>query len=566
MIATRIPHLLLLTTSLVAQSAGDNRFVPADAQLVVRIASPAKWHEQFADTKVAQVLGSQALAPMLGQLQRGIDQRIEAIRSSGKIDADLIEGFLKDYKGDIVLALQLDFEDMAAAIEDGRPPAMGLSLTLTPDGAYDLGRLATALCDLAEDEGGDQLRDVTVGEHTLRCVAGEDSTVALPKMIDDQFVMIICADMEREAAPFLAKDNRHQATGAGKAFHAHIEAKQAIGALFDVVQRKMESDIHAPPIDMIQVLTDLGFGCLRSFDFSVTAEDRHAVIETDLHCDAEDRGLFASFMRDQGTPRLLRYVPPAAESFACQAFDVGAIIDTIEKVWGSFEGVAPFTFDEALEMFAEKAKVRLRQDLIDHLGTDMLYLENPDQDELEAAADGEGTMLAGVCLGLALRNGAAFGESLEKALRSNGLHAARKSEEYQGVTIYRLRVGPIEIEYAVTPDLLLLAPGSSDSAGRQLRAVLDARADPEAGLPANVTRHTEDSAPGWNGLGVTNIARTLSSMEGAMNQLPPGGPPGLEMVFSLLGTIGKEMAQVGLDSSIQLTWSSATRMRTRTRL
>src|SRR5204862_200381 len=71
------------------------------------------------------------------------------------------------------------------------------------------------------------------------------------------------------------------------------------------------------------------------------------------------------------------------------------------------------------------------------------------------------------------------------ALTANtrGLHAARKTEEYAGTKVHRLRVG-VEIEYAVTDDLLLLGFGNSAGAQKSLRAVLDERAARAAGKPA----------------------------------------------------------------------------------
>ena len=223
-------------------------------------------------------------------------------------------------------------------------------------------------------------------------------------------------------------------------------------------------------------------------------------------------------------------------------------------------------FEDIEEMFAESTKVRLGEDLIDNIGTEVLYLVDPNvEDDMEQ--DAITAMFSGTCYALSLRDGKAFGEALEKALRSRGLHAARKSEDYQGVKVYRLRIaGALELEYAVTDDMFLLAPGSVATSGAQLRAVLDTRANPEAGLPENVASRSDKVPAGWNGVGVTPLAQLLMEI-GAIAQTLPGGdmPPEAMVALDMLGVIGKEMKQVGLDDAIQFTYTSAGGIRSITR-
>ena len=72
--------LSLLLCALPAQDKSPFRFVPADANFVVRISSPAKWQQQFAKAQITKLFQSQTLAPMVGMMQEGYAQAIEELR------------------------------------------------------------------------------------------------------------------------------------------------------------------------------------------------------------------------------------------------------------------------------------------------------------------------------------------------------------------------------------------------------------------------------------------------------------------------------------------------------
>lgn len=565
-LALALPALSLFATFATAQ-ADPNRFVPRDAQVVMRIAAPAKWKAQFADTKVARVFGSQALAPMIEQVTTEISKGLEEAERQG-VDPQLLEDSLSKYMGDTIIALRVDLEDLPAAIEEDRPPAMAMTMAASPDDSYDLAALAEAITAMAEERVGDRLTDVVVGDHTLRCVfAMPGNYMSLPTMIDGHFVMMFATDLERVGATMLATDNRREDTGVGKPMYLHVDVEQGVQTMLDVVGLQMENDINAPPIDVVQMLTDLGLGCLRTIEVSVAADGDQAVIETNLSTSSENRGLIGAFVLDRQSLDLLRYLPESAASFGCQPFDLGAVYTTVANVWGAASAMTPMSFEDVEFMFEDATTVRLREDLIDHIGKEVLYLsdysaaEDVDPDDISA-------MFAGSCYGLALTDGKAFGESLEKALRSRGMHAARKSEEYQGVKVYRLRLGGvIEVEYAVTDDLLLLTLGSDDSSRAQLRSVLDARANPRAGLPASLARHVDDVPAGWNGIGITPMATVMTQVGEMMAEAPPGElPPQMETLLKTMGMIGAEMKRAGVDDAVQFSYTSSTGIRTITRL
>jgi hypothetical protein len=170
-------------------------------------------------------------------------------------------------------------------------------------------------------------------------------------------------------------------------------------------------------------------------------------------------------------------------------------------------------------------------------------------------------VFGGSCVGIALRNGKAFGESLEKILRSRGLHAARKSEDYADTKVHRLAIGAmLEVEYAVTDDLLLLALGKYEASRRNLRAVLDARAKAGEGgdLAPAVAAHVAAVPAGWSGISVTQVAQiaeTASTMLGAMSAMDPGMRE-LEAVVPVMKALAGEMKRFGLEVMTSTTHTS----------
>lgn len=570
MIAIRLPLLGLLVATAAAQDIAPNRFVPADAQLVMRMAAPTKWAAEFANTKIAQVFTGEGLAPLMGQFMEGFDRGIAEMKDEG-VDPELLDQLFNKYTGDIVVSVRIDLEDLPFAMEEDRQPQMALVLALSPDGSFDLPGLSESLTKVLEEKNGNETRDVVVGDYTLAVDMESDAQISFPKMIDDHLVMVFASDMETMGPAMLASDNRSESVGNGMPFFVHIDAEQALGTVLDFISEQLDNDPNAPPIDPSQVMTDLGLAALKSLDITLSADGEQAVLETNLATKSQNHGLLGAFLLDQGTPKTLRYLPESATAFACQAFDLGALYEAIGNMWTSMEAFMPMAFEDVELAFEDATKVRLREDLLDHIGSEVLYLADYDQagefenDGPEAAIS---AFFAGTCYALSLRDGKAFGESLEKTLRSRGLHAARKSDEYQGVKVYRLRVGGIfEIEYSVTDDLLLLALGSDESSRTQLRSILDARANPTVGIPDSISKHANKIPAGWNGIGVTPIGSLMEGIGSMMEEVAPGEmPPEAEMVLQVMGMIGKEMKAVGLDDAVQFTWATKGGIRTITRL
>jgi len=572
----RLLPTVVLCVSLAAQEAvAPFRFVPADSCLVVRIAAPAKWKQQFAKTGVAKLLDGKTLAPSSAYVSTALDAGIEKLRSSGKFDVDLLQHLLKDYTGELVFSLQVDFSDVDAAIAAHRPPAMSLVCALTPDGSYDLGALATALQNVIEAEEQEKqrpLKDLTVGDQRLRVNSDRPMQDSLPFLHEGHLVMLSGTDLEKDAARLLGAADRFEGEVDGRPLSVLAKLDGPVEMLMKFVAAKMKE--RPAPFDVAQMLQDLGVVSLKSASFALGAEDKHVVSELKLTVGDGERGLFGALMLDQARPKLLRSVPANSESFSVGAFDAGVLFAVVKSIWEHMGDNVPITFDKAMDEFAEATKVRLQEELLAHLGTEMMSVGDAEA-QIDAAAfdemEGSPPILQGSCIGIALRNGKAFEESLEKILRSRGLHAARKSEDYTDTKVHRMTVGAmLELEYAVTDDLLLLALGKDEAARRNLRAVLDARAKPGEGgdVAPSVAAHIAAVPAGWSGISVTQVPQMLEATSIVFSMMSAMGGPGmheLESIVPVMKGLAGEMKRFGLQLMISTTHTSersyAVRMR-----
>lgn len=578
MMLPRLSVPVLLCTALAAQqtaaepAVSANRFVPADSCLVVRMAAPAKWEQQFAKTQVMKLLQAKTLAPMLDQMRAADEQMLAQLRSSGAFDADLVEKLLHDYTGDIVFSLQVDWEDLAAAMGEGRTPAMSFVVAMTPAAGIDLGVLAGEIGKSIEreSEGGRPLRDVNVGDLRLRVTADADEMQAsVPMVIDGHLVMVAVfgGDFERAATRLLGSTDRYQGDIGDQPLAVHGKLGPMMAAMLPALAD--EADANGAPFDVAELLRDFGLGALDTFAMSVAADDQHATAQFGLTLTDATPGIFGAMLVDE-QPKLLGLVPPANDWFGISHVDWNAIYTTVAKLWDNLGDEVPMSREDAEAAFAEAMKVRLHEDLLAHLGTEMLTLQTYDPDA--AAEDVEDDPLSAMgssCFVLALRDGKAFGTALETALRARGLHASRKTEEYAGTKVYRLRIAAVfEIEYAVTDDLLLVAPGKGESGRRNLRAVLDARQQGATGeRPAVLEAQLKSMPAGWTGVSVTPVAAMLGTVRSVMQAAAASGeaPVDLDEVVAVLQGLTGDVRRLGIEHLIGTSYTTKRSFQSRMR-
>ncbi len=565
--------LLVTAPAQEPEKAAPFRFVPAGAQFVARIAAPAQWQQRFADTKVAAMLRGEALAPWINKLRAGYEQGLEAARAEGKVDVDAMQRFVSDYRGEMVVAMQLDLDDLKKAMADDRPPRLSVSFTLTPDGTFDLATFAETLTKAIEEHADVPITDLVIGDHRLRASTQEQGvSVTVPAMIDGHLVMLIGADLATEGARLLATGDRMAVAGDGAPLWVHGDLKGLMAALIAFASERGEEE--GAPVDIGQLLRDLGLGAVESLSTSLKPNGDRVEWEFALGTAAENRGLMDMFPPDPVAARMLRWLAAGVDTYSTSPFDLGALFGTVQKVWNGLGDEVPITFDDAMASFAEMMKVRLKEDLLDHVGGGLMSLQDmgsaTDFDAMQEAAEENpfGAMF-NACYVLGLRDGKAFAASLETLLRARGLHAARKSEDYQGTKIHLLRLaGLIEVEYAVTDDLLLIAAGSDETPRQHLRGVLDARREGgSAELPAKVAPYVAALPKGWHGLSVSPIAKGLAGAAQALEMLQQTGefPEGevAGQVLEVMRTIGGELERADLGTMVGATYIDARRIAVR---
>jgi hypothetical protein len=542
---------LLLATLPAQDQAPPFRFVAADAIAVVRVAAPAKWRQQFATTQVAKLMEAATLAPLLGQAGAMMDAAMAELKQSGKVDAELVQKLLSDYRGDITLSFHVDAEQLREAIDQPDPPPFQVVLALAPDGAFDLGALAKEIARAvdAESEGRRPLREMTLGEHRFQVTDDEDMPATVPTMIDGHLVMLLGQELEQRAPRLLAADDRFAGAAGDRPLFMHGRLGGLMAAIGQGLAEQAESG--EVPFDASLIMRNMGLLQLDQLTLQVGADGKRVDASLELAMSEGERGLVGAVLGNStGTPQLLRLVPPSCESFAVGGIDLRGIYRTIATIWGELGEMVPMTWDDAKAGFAETMKVRLEEDLIDHLGDQMLNITDPGDTARLDDEDGPLAMLTGQVVALSLRNGKAFGAALETMLRARGLHASRKTEEYEGIPVHNLRLaGLLQVEYVVTDDLLILSLGASEAAQKSLRAVLDARSNPAAAgeVPAAAKPLVEGMPSGWSSLSIVPVAelmQTLGSVFEAQSEMMED----LAMPAQVMKGVSGDMRRLGLQT------------------
>lgn len=562
-----VPFLALLALA-PAQDAAF-RFAPKDATLVLRMGAPARWKKDFADTAMAKMMSAPALAPMMDMMGKAMEQAMAGMRGSG-FDADLVERMLADYQGDFTLSIAVDWAKADLVTMDGEDPSLPFAITVAaaPHPSFDLAALATAIDGgvrkLLEEPGAPKTKEVPAGELRLTAVADEDGMWGtIPAIVDGHLVMFYGTDVEAQATKAIEGKDRFEAADAGNTpMFLHADLRGFVTAMDQGVAEIEE--MGGAPFDMGELLDAIGLRSLQDFRMTLGADGKHLVSDVQLGLRADKRGLMAMLPQSSAQPKLLRALPAATSNWTIMPLDLGVLYTSAEQIVTMLEAEMPMSWPDMMTAMAEELKVRLKEDLLDHLGGELMALSDASELADEDEAGNPANPLAainGQCMVLSLRDGAAFGKSVETMLRARGLHAARKTEEYQGAKVHRMTLaGVLELEYAITDDMLLLALGRSESARASLRGVLDAKASGTATeLPAAVKAHLDAAPAGWCGVGVTRPADTMmgvgQAMVGLVAMSGGGEADQLGMVADVLQALAGEMKRLGVDTSVGFLYS-----------
>lgn len=557
-----------LTIALPAQTSAkpsSNRFAPANSAFVLRMASPAKMRQQFSQTQMAKLGDTESLAPMMSMMSQQLEMTMDMMRDSGMFDADLADGLLNTWMGDIVIAAQVDWDGMMNAMEYGEAPPISFVVSLTSDGSFDLSAVASEFESLVENttpEG--TLANMTVGDWTMRRTNNGEEFEGidqldwtLPMIIDGHLVMIGSSRLEKDAPKLLAKDARFAIDGDAPLF-VHADIGRMMSSMMDV-------DAAGMPFDPAAILDMIGLSAIQNVTMTLRPDGKALAGDVSIGMTEDGRGIFDMMSKGNQPPKLLNAVPAQSEAFGVSAIDMKAIYKTISEIWSLLEEMVPMTFDEAMDEFAAMTKIRLKEDLFDNLGEEMLVLQDIDalkEIDLDEVADNPMAAYAGSVYGLSLSDGAKFEAALDKMIRSRGMHVGRKSESYANAQIHRMAIaGLVDLEYSINNNLLLISIGGAESASRIIRDIIDTRANSESQRPEILNKLANKLPENWNSISVMNIGSTLDAvmtgMQMAMEANPDMSDMGeimgeqIDMMTGMVQSIVADMNRLGLSSIVQ---------------
>lgn len=509
--------------------------VPADCQLVLHAQGPAAFVEQLAGTGLSKVFGGDTLAPVWKQFGDELDAMEREAPEAWRGLRPLL-GTLAAQRGPVVLAVHLQMDDLVATLAADEPPAFVAALVLGGEAAGDLPQLAASI--------GDLLRRAELGPVVEHTVAGEPlamlqlpfGQLSMPVVRDGNLLMLFGTRLDRDAERFFT-------VPADQRFSLSPELRQAamalvldVGAAFDSLQGQLgelegagdEAEVLAKVLPMFEL------PALRRLSWRLFADGTYVGQEAVVGLTGPLRGLWKVLMPPRGAPAaVLQYLPAAATTFATTSFDPRAFHDLYVRIFDGLGDTVPMSRAAFEELLLDKLKLRLKEDVLDQFTGEMLRIDDlaaaaelvDEDDDLEARLDRLDTEYGDGCFVLPLRDGLGFAASLEKTVRSFGLHASRKSDEYAGTKVHRVVVlGSYLVEYAVTDKLLVVGFGGRDGTMRNLRSVLDAAAAQATGpstapLPAVVQSRLEGLPDGWSDIDAASLADAVAGMLGYFAQI-----------------------------------------------
>ena len=311
---------------------------------------------------------------------------------------------------------------------------------------------------------------------------------------------------------------------------------------------------------------ECGLKALANLSISTRPSGEHVLFDVHLGFGDENTGVFGAVTDlPAGEPALLDLAPVQRSVWSAGKMDFGVGYDALMNAVSSMEPMTQMTRETLEDQFAELFRVRLKEDLIDHIGGEILTVgptQAPDSEEEATELSG----LEGACYALALRDAKSFDASFETVLRSRGLHAARKTEDYRGFKVRRLMVaGMLELYYAVTDRLFLVGLGKPGAV--ELRAVLDEEKDRSEGksraaFPDEVAGRLEHAIDGWQSMSVAALSATLAPAVAMLEQsgeMPPMVAAQLKAGVSMLVGILK---RYDLDTIVSVSKSNKSGFKT----
>jgi hypothetical protein len=549
--------LCLLALPLSAQDA--RALLPKDPVVYLRITGGQELARQFEGTPWHKFGASPALAEALAPLRKQLDQALaEGAKETGidlKPAWDEIAAHARD------LTFVFDIEDVADVEDpdDLVKKPMFFALLLRGGQDADFGKLAEQIGKTVEQHLAEQLHDLKVEGRTLRVLQPEDDApgFALPFVFGKDLVLAAGNPADDKLRAFLSGSLRPAPAATAARPDAVLEFRLDGKKISDLLLVAMQADADGEPETTFvrEFFRLFSLDQLGPIAATVQREGGMAAIDLSLDLRGDATGLLAMLAGERKAPALLDVVPRNAVSFGTGTFRFGElyrqIMGLMDRIGEAAEGFPIPSSQEIESQFSEQFKLRLREDLIDQLGDDFLYLEQASENL--GANDEEA--LGSICLGIGTKNGAALAQSLDKLLRGAGMHAGRKTDEYQGVKVHRVPLmGFLTLHYAVTDRVALLA--FADGGAKLLRAVIAEEKSRAAGqaagrFPDGIQKRLDALGPGWpfvSGVQLTTMYETMFSGLLEQDVLEDEMRPAIESLVKVL----RVMKDQHIDAQVQV--------------
>lgn len=482
-VAGRLALLAALAAPTAAQAGFDDVF-PEDTLMWFAADDVSGYEAAFARTAQGRLFADPGFAPLIEELERGVQGWVEMGRERLGVDlwelATQVEG-----------ALAFGLVEVVPPSEAGAEPAVALALLaeLREDSGElvldDLDLLAEKLVEAEPDQVVLKFEERagvpasllvgTEGDATIAWAVDEGVlaiTMELGAAQESETLETLLFALRGEGESALNENPRFAASAlTGAADPSRVRVWLDVPGFLQTMLEAQGREGLPPPPEIEQ----FGLDALGPLSLLTRIDDTHKQrqhMELSWGADFFLAPLLDA-ARGSGAPVAFDWMPPDAE------FGVALDLDV------------PALFDAGLDMLSEAQPDAAREVVTGMAAAEGELGFHPRDDLMEAlsgqfgffAREPAGGIAPGDMFGAAnsfalvagLRDAALMGEFFDAVIRGQGLHVARQREVFEGFEVFALPVFPgITLHYSLGGDVLVLSTN-----GDHVRDVLRRRADPE---------------------------------------------------------------------------------------
>jgi len=458
--------------------AGFENLAPPQSLVWLGIDSVERLRADFAASPFGQILGD----PANESVKKAVANFFAAISATTTQEAgvDLVDTVsLVDGRLGVAMTGDVDLAE-----------SKGSGITFAVEstaGIAELRARVDKLLDKANEAGGLVLKHESVGDVDVTLVVekepGPDAADVRVGVVGPVLLVDVSMGELRQRHAF--EEGVAALQGEGKESLAALPAFKASGAAKAggvkvwvdtgaILRARMETEKKKGEDARDTVLSDLSFGELgplaARFDMNAK-ETRLELVQS-----WSGKGLLADLVRGwlAGADfSLLKLLPAEIEQALALHVDFARGMAAAEAIGKALGEAPPEAAAGGAGEDGAPAPLDPRKDFLDHLdGRVVLFGAQVEQEEAIPFPGLQKPI--GLCIVLGVKSADPLRASLEKFLRSMGMHAARKKSEFQGFEVYSVPVMPLNVHYAILDDVAVIS-----SSLAMLQDVLRRKSDPE---------------------------------------------------------------------------------------